>query len=283
MGVILCQVCQVPVHAIILIYQTLQADSSNFHVYLLPNDSALIQAVDLHENNKKSMKIQRPQIITLTYGKKYKLTSFANVTITPSDIKFCYFRYNLKQPFYEVNCTDMNYNIKLSLTEKNKIAVLWELLIKPDMFKKLKKGVDFVQRHKKEIIYCLKMTQPIWSQLRLKNVININEEREVGSHITEIQQNRALVQLIMKRGEEAEEELYNILLENNPCFVNEMECNYSDKLCNNCLKQWSLACLQDDNLTVKEINNKILSTWLAQLVCIFGGMIVGYLIGHNFS
>ncbi|XP_078278003.1 uncharacterized protein LOC144606075 [Rhinoraja longicauda] len=84
-GIILCQVCQVAIHAIVLLYQTLQVDSSNFHVYVLPNDPTLIQAVELQENEIKSLKIQRPaQVITLSYGKKYKLTSFTNVKITPS-------------------------------------------------------------------------------------------------------------------------------------------------------------------------------------------------------
>ncbi|XP_069792258.1 uncharacterized protein [Narcine bancroftii] len=285
-GVILYQVCQVAVHAIILIYQTLRVDSSNFHLYVLPNDAALIQAIDLQEKELKSLKIQRPpQIIALSYGKKYKLTSFANVTIIPSDIKFCYFRFNQKLPFYEVNCTEKNYNIKLSLTEKNKITVLWELLIKPDMFKKMKKGMDFVKRHKKEIICCLKMTPPIWSYLRTKSVISKDEEREVSSHITEMQQNRALIQLIMKRGEEAEaeEELYNALVENDPYFVTSVECNYSDKLCNNCLRQWSSASLQEYSLSTNEFNNKNGRTWLAHLVCIFSGLIAGYLLGYNFS
>lgn len=150
------------------------------------------------------------------------------------------------------------------------------------MFNILKKGVDFVQRHKKEIICCLKMTQPIWSHLRIKKVITKDEEREVGSHITDTQQNRALVQLIMKKGEEAEEELYNALLENDPYFVNDVEFNYSDKLCNNCLREWSLASLHKESLSVKEIHSKN-RTWLAHLVCMFSGMIAGYLLGYNFS
>ncbi|XP_072343775.1 NACHT, LRR and PYD domains-containing protein 1a-like [Scyliorhinus torazame] len=284
MGVILCHVCHVAIHAIIIIYQTLRADSSNFHIYVLPNDAALIQEVDLQEREIRSLKIQRPaQIISLNYGKKYKMTSFANVAITPADIKFCYFRYNLKQPFYEVNCKDTKYNIKLSLSEKNKISVLWEILIRPDMFKKLKKGEVFVQRHKKEIICCLKMTQPIWSHLRAKKVISIEEEHEVASHITDTQQNRALIQLIMNRGEEAEEELYNALLENDPYFVNDMEFNYSDKLCSNCIKRWSLASLQGDGMSQNEENDRGERKWVTNLFFMVSGMIVGYLLGHNFS
>lgn len=45
-GIILCQVCQVAIHAIVLLYQTLQVDSSNFHAYVLPNDPTLIQVIN---------------------------------------------------------------------------------------------------------------------------------------------------------------------------------------------------------------------------------------------
>eukprot|EP00062_Callorhinchus_milii_P016418 gi/632967726/ref/XP_007900136.1/ PREDICTED: NACHT, LRR and PYD domains-containing protein 1-like [Callorhinchus milii] len=84
MGVILGQVHQVAIHAVIMIYQTFRADCSILHVYVLPNDGSLIQAVDLQEKEIRSLKIQKPpQITSVYYGKKYRLTSFSNVAIKP--------------------------------------------------------------------------------------------------------------------------------------------------------------------------------------------------------
>uniref|UniRef100_A0A4W3JMI4 FIIND domain-containing protein n=1 Tax=Callorhinchus milii TaxID=7868 RepID=A0A4W3JMI4_CALMI len=229
MGVILGQVHQVAIHAVIMIYQTFRADCSILHVYVLPNDGSLIQSVS--EKEIRSLKIQKPpQITSVYYGKKYRLTSFSNVAIKPLDIKFSYFRYKQQQPFHEVYIQESKYSIKLCLTERSKLNVLWEILLRPDsphfakkIVLKLKRCVDFVHRHKKEIICCLKTIQPILLHLRDTNVITKSEESEIVTHNVEIQQNKAMLQLVMNKGEDAEDELYKALQVHVPRQINDLQ------------------------------------------------------------
>ncbi|XP_009461011.1 PREDICTED: caspase recruitment domain-containing protein 8-like [Nipponia nippon] len=73
-----------PMHSLVLIFQQLSAANTTLHLYLIPDDNSVKQAVEKQEMNWNSKLIPKPPPFNpLFFGSNYQVTSTSSVVITP--------------------------------------------------------------------------------------------------------------------------------------------------------------------------------------------------------
>ncbi|GCC36779.1 hypothetical protein chiPu_0015277 [Chiloscyllium punctatum] len=82
MGVIVDKHSSLSFHCVAMIYQSQYTDAHILHVYVVPNDVSIIQAVHLQESNSRMIEYPS-KIESLYFGRKYSLLSSSDVLITP--------------------------------------------------------------------------------------------------------------------------------------------------------------------------------------------------------
>lgn len=93
----------------------------------------------------------------------------------------------------------------------------------PACVSKTLSGAAFMKKHKTQL--CSRMTQlsTILLHLRDANVINSDEEEEVQGQGTSHRKSRVLLELVEKKGMEAQEQLYQILRMKDPYLIRDLE------------------------------------------------------------
>ncbi|PIO31114.1 hypothetical protein AB205_0008470 [Aquarana catesbeiana] len=79
----------------------------------------------------------------------------------------------------------------------------------------------FLQKNKEKLCHRLGLLEPILLSLNEKRIITDHEEQSIKSHSMNLQQNRALLNMVESKG--AEEEFYKILKKENECLVQSLE------------------------------------------------------------
>ncbi|KAM7163257.1 caspase recruitment domain-containing protein 8-like [Macrochelys suwanniensis] len=74
----------IPIHSVVLIYRVVKAAALTLHLYLIPNDRSLIQAVDEEEKKHQSIQVLKPpQTKPLYFGSCYTVSSSLDLEVTP--------------------------------------------------------------------------------------------------------------------------------------------------------------------------------------------------------
>ncbi|XP_050812685.1 uncharacterized protein LOC127052758 isoform X2 [Gopherus flavomarginatus] len=74
----------IPIHSVVLIYQVVKAAAITLHLYLIPNDRSLIQAVEEEEKKHQSIQVLKPpQTKPLYFGSCYTVSSSLDLEVTP--------------------------------------------------------------------------------------------------------------------------------------------------------------------------------------------------------
>ncbi|XP_045069605.1 caspase recruitment domain-containing protein 8-like [Coregonus clupeaformis] len=84
-------------------------------------------------------------------------------------------------------------------------------------------GRDFITKHRIALETRLGLLQPILSHLEDHKVLNAEEREEVVSKSTKTLQNQALLDMVVGKGDEAQEEFYQVLREADHFLVKDME------------------------------------------------------------
>uniref|UniRef100_A0ABM5EIK5 Pyrin domain-containing protein n=1 Tax=Pogona vitticeps TaxID=103695 RepID=A0ABM5EIK5_9SAUR len=151
-------ICKIPflkqkikVHAIVLLYQQLRLPYPILHLYLLPNDSSLKQAV--HDNEVKwSNRVPKPPGTTrpLKLETCYFVRTSHDVKISPEELILRYLDVDMEQQYLELCARNMEDELELNLIEKNKDASIWTSCVRREEL-----TLDSVQEKKREnLIQC---------------------------------------------------------------------------------------------------------------------------------
>nr|XP_014354269.1 PREDICTED: NACHT, LRR and PYD domains-containing protein 1-like [Latimeria chalumnae] len=122
----------IPVKGLALVYHSREAADVTLHVYIIPDDLAMQEAIKLRE--KGSRHIMKPSSVrSMYFGHDYLLKSPSKqVEITPNQgVEFCYVRSGQTVDFCEVYSKNVNGNIKLWLHAMNSETCLWEAKVRP--------------------------------------------------------------------------------------------------------------------------------------------------------
>ncbi|XP_065548199.1 caspase recruitment domain-containing protein 8-like isoform X1 [Lathamus discolor] len=219
-----------PMHSLVLIYHQLRSANATFHLYLIPDDNSVKQAIENQEKDWNSKLIPKPPPFSpLFFGCIYRVTSTDLVVITPeAHLPFCYKSPKEQQLFVEIYINNMAEEIGLIMTNTRDNTEVWRASLRlgdinPPSFAFMNmSGGAFLKKHKAKL--CSRMRQlTILPHLRNANVINSDEEEELQSQKKSVTRNLILLDLIEKKGLEAQEQFYQILRLKDPYLVADLE------------------------------------------------------------
>ncbi|KAL8176576.1 UNVERIFIED_CONTAM: hypothetical protein K2H54_036505 [Gekko kuhli] len=115
----------IPVHSVVLLYQIFR--KTTLHLYLVPNDSSLIQAIEDREKSRQSVLVDKhPQTDEpLYYGSYYFVFSSAKLVISPEKLEFSYKTPGQLQSFVDVYLGNIE-RVNLSLKKKEGLLSVWD-------------------------------------------------------------------------------------------------------------------------------------------------------------
>ncbi|XP_064378431.1 caspase recruitment domain-containing protein 8-like [Dromaius novaehollandiae] len=221
-----------PMHSLVLIFQQLSAANTTLHLYLIPDDNSVKQAIEKQEMNWNSKLIPKPPPLSpLFFGCSYQVSSTPHVVITPEPhLPFCYKSPKEQQLFIEIYIRNMAEEIWLHITDGRNGTLVWKASLRSGDINPPTScvsctltGAAFMKKHKKELCHRMGRISPILLHLRDANIINSDEEEEVQSQNMNRKKNQVLLQLVEKKGAEAQEQLYRILREKDLFLITDLE------------------------------------------------------------
>ncbi|NXT80379.1 CARD8 protein, partial [Zapornia atra] len=221
-----------PAHSLVLIFQQLSAANTTLHLYLIPDDNSVKQAIEKQESDWNSKVIPKASPFNpLFFGCDYWVTSNISVEITPEPrLPFCYKSPKEQQPFLELYIKNMAEEMELHMMDKRSDTVVWKASLRagdvnlPGHFSRTSsEGATFIKMHKAELCCRMRQIPTILLHLRDANVINSDEEEEVQAQKTSQSKNRLLLKMVEKKGVGAQEQLYRILQEKDPFLISHLE------------------------------------------------------------
>ncbi|KFQ80932.1 NACHT, LRR and PYD domains-containing protein 1, partial [Phoenicopterus ruber ruber] len=220
-----------PMHSLVLIFQQLSAANTTLHLYLIPDDKSVKQAIEKQEMDWNSKLIPKPPPLNpLFFGCIYQVTSTNSVEITPDErLRFCYKSPKEQQLFVEIYIRNMAEEIGLLMRDTRNDTVVWRASLRsgdinhPACVSKTLSGAAFMKKHKTKLCSRMRQLSTILLQLRDANVINSDEEEEVQRQDTSQRKNQVLLELAEKKGLEAQEQLYQILRMKDPYLIADLE------------------------------------------------------------
>uniref|UniRef100_A0A8C7K1F2 Uncharacterized protein n=1 Tax=Oncorhynchus kisutch TaxID=8019 RepID=A0A8C7K1F2_ONCKI len=219
------------------------------HVLLLPRNVVLmkVQEERARRNGMRETFIETTSDCELTPDQIYSLSTDGYHKVTPKNKKFD----NDKD--YENYTTTFAVFLpakvqKAELTLKKKKNIAWSILdllsslfvnheypwkgfyryhapvpaatpAKPYTFP----GRDFIPKHRMALETRMGLLQPIFPRLQDHGVLIHEEREEVDSKSTKTLQNQALLDMVVRKGARAQEHLYQVLKEVDPCLVEDLE------------------------------------------------------------
>ncbi|XP_075753978.1 NACHT, LRR and PYD domains-containing protein 1a-like isoform X2 [Pelodiscus sinensis] len=220
----------IPIHSLVLIYRTLSMADVTLHLYLIPNDHSLKKAIEEEETTWKSTHVPKPpQTNPLYFGSRYQVSGLENLEITPAQLDFCYWSPGEQQSFVEIYTREMKKEIQLKVKGQEDGSLVWETLVRPGDVRLPASpsiglpGAAFVAKHRLQLRDRMGLLESVLARFRDAQLLNSEEEEEVKSHQTSKRRNDALLQLVERKGIRAQEKLYQILRETDPCLVEDLE------------------------------------------------------------
>ncbi|NWY06155.1 CARD8 protein, partial [Nothoprocta ornata] len=220
-----------PMHSLVMIFQQLTAANTTLHLYLIPDDNSVKQAIERQEMNWKSKFIPKPSPLNpLFFGCIYQVSSTSHVEITPEpQLPFCYKSPKEQQLFIEIYIRNMAEEIRLLITDIRRDTLVWKASLRSGRISVTvaqawsPSGAAFIKKHKKELCSRMGRISPILLHLHTANIINSDEEEEVLSQKTRQKKNRVLLELVERKGCKAQEQLYRILQEKDKFLISDLE------------------------------------------------------------
>uniref|UniRef100_A0A8B9YYJ9 CARD8 protein n=1 Tax=Buteo japonicus TaxID=224669 RepID=A0A8B9YYJ9_9AVES len=130
-------------------------------------------------------------------------------------LPFCYKSPKEEQLFVEIYIRKMAEEITFSMIDTRDDSVVWRA--------SLRSGTAFLKKHKTKLCVRMRQLPSILLHLRDANVINSDEEEEVQSQVTSQRRNKVLLELVEKKGLEAQGQLYQILQMKDPYLVADLD------------------------------------------------------------
>ncbi|XP_029595649.1 NACHT, LRR and PYD domains-containing protein 1b allele 1-like isoform X3 [Salmo trutta] len=219
---------------------------SVLHVLLLPRNAVLmkVQEERARRNGARETFIETTSDCELTPDQTYSLSTDGYHQVIPKTKKFDNDKdYENYTTTFAVFLPAKVKTAELTLKKKN---IAWSILgsslfgnhehpwkgfyryqaplpaatpAKPPTFP----GRDFITKHRMALETRLGLLQPILLHLEDHKVLNAEEREEVVSKSTKTLQKQALLDMVVRKGDEAQEKFYQVLREADPFLVRDLE------------------------------------------------------------
>ncbi|XP_067173313.1 NACHT, LRR and PYD domains-containing protein 1b allele 2-like [Apteryx mantelli] len=124
-------ILHLPLHSLVLIYHTTRKEPVTLHLYLIPDDRSIKQAVEEKEKKSMSYRVDKPPLTKrLNCGRSYVVSSSQTAAIQPKTLDFHLRGADEQQIFSEIYLGVMAENVKLSLKDKSKAKSVWHAVLR---------------------------------------------------------------------------------------------------------------------------------------------------------
>ncbi|XP_053216644.1 uncharacterized protein LOC128399336 isoform X5 [Podarcis raffonei] len=132
LGVVFKKWFKQKINTVVLLYQRLRLETPTFHLYVLPNDSSIVKAVEKREVNSK--RIEKPPVTLkpLMIGSQVSLKASENVTVYPKELEFQYLDAEKLQQYLELSAEQMQDKFNFCLIEKHTNKLVWKAHVKQE-------------------------------------------------------------------------------------------------------------------------------------------------------
>ncbi|XP_073202709.1 uncharacterized protein [Lepidochelys kempii] len=121
-----------PIHTLVLLYRSSRAADVTLHLYLIPSDLSLVQAIEDNEMKYQSIRVRKPsKSKPLRFGSCSFVSSPSEIEVTPKELEFSNMAVHPLDPDMEIYTRDLGGKLELSLVEKKTQQQIWETTVRP--------------------------------------------------------------------------------------------------------------------------------------------------------
>ncbi|EMP24957.1 NACHT, LRR and PYD domains-containing protein 1 [Chelonia mydas] len=121
-----------PIHTLVLLYRSSRAADVTLHLYLIPSDLSLAQAIEDNEMKYQSIRVRKPsKSKPLRFGSCSFVSSPSEIEVTPKELEFSNMAVHPLDPDMEIYTRDLGGKLELSLVEKKTQQQIWETTVRP--------------------------------------------------------------------------------------------------------------------------------------------------------
>ncbi|KAK6301011.1 hypothetical protein J4Q44_G00291090 [Coregonus suidteri] len=231
----------VPIRALVLLFYkppVVPKKRSILNVLLLPRNVVIreVQEEWIRRNEDRNIYIETNSHCQLTPNQEYNLSTDLTdeYLIKPKDAEFVDFEsYENYIPTFQLFIQTVVEQVNLLLKENGGVVSVWDRLVwlpvsavsptAPPANHSTLPGRGFIRNHRMALETRLGLLQPLFLRLQDRGVLIDEEREEVVSKSTKTQQNQALLDMVVRKGDEAQEEFYQVLREADHFLVKDLE------------------------------------------------------------
>ncbi|NXT89568.1 CARD8 protein, partial [Anhinga rufa] len=218
-----------PMHSLVLIFQQLSAANTTLHFYLIPDDNSVKQV-----KQRELFQETEDDVCKFTAAPHREKDSTCFLP-SQAQLPFCYKSLKEQQLFVEIYIRNMADEIEFLIIDTRDDTEVWKASLRSGRNSSCVAasntvtwvwcllGAAFMKKHKTKLCSRMRQLSTILLHLRDANVINSDEEEEVQCQDTSQRRNKVLLELVEKKGLEAQEQLYQILQKKDPFLLTDLE------------------------------------------------------------
>nr|XP_025039429.1 NACHT, LRR and PYD domains-containing protein 1-like [Pelodiscus sinensis] len=221
--------CQAKVHSLALLYRALRAADTTLHLYLIPNDCSLRQAINDHESKCPSRRVHKPaRTKPLKFGSCCVVSSSSLLEVIPEELEFWYLDPKLEQPYLEIYTQDMQQGLQLSLLEKVEGEPIWKASVRAeDVMPRVSSahtqpGEHFIDQHRAALIQRVRAVDGVLDEL-YPRVLDNEQYQSVRAEHTDPQKMRKLYELVPSWNQACKDRLYQALEAKQKFLIQELQ------------------------------------------------------------
>ncbi|XP_064359752.1 NACHT, LRR and PYD domains-containing protein 1b allele 2-like isoform X2 [Dromaius novaehollandiae] len=120
-----------PIHSLVLIYHATRKEPVTLHLYLIPDDRSIKQAIEETEKKSMSYRVDKPPLTKrVNCGRSYVVSGSAPIAIQPKILDFHLRGADKQQIFSEIYLSVMVEEVKLSLKDEERDKCMWHAVLR---------------------------------------------------------------------------------------------------------------------------------------------------------
>ncbi|XP_023579180.1 NACHT, LRR and PYD domains-containing protein 1-like [Octodon degus] len=227
----------IPITCTTLLYHHIHSEEVKLHLYLVPSDCTIRQAIDDEENRFQFERIHKPPPTSDLYvGSRYIVSGSGELEIVPKELELCYRSPRQPQLFSEIYVGYFGSGILLEMRHKKDETVIWEALLKPGDLRPIAfllpppvkaspstpnaPGLQhFVDKHLHQLVTRVTSVDAVLDKLLSGRVVSGEQYARVRAEATKPDQMRKLFSFSPSWNSVCKDKLYEALMEVHPHLI----------------------------------------------------------------
>ncbi|XP_013007460.2 NACHT, LRR and PYD domains-containing protein 1 [Cavia porcellus] len=228
------------IYSTTLLYHCIHAEEIKLHLYLIPSDCTIQQAIDDEEKKFQFVRIHKPPPLSPLYvGTRYTVSGSETLEIMPQELELCYQRPGEHQHFCEIYVGSLGSGIRLEMRNKQEGTVVWEALLKPGDLRPAVSPfpppvtasalppnapafLHFVDQHREQLVSRVTLVDSVLDKLLSGRVLSEEQYASVRAEVTKPDQMRQLFSFSPSWNSACKDKLYEALKEIHPHLIMEL-------------------------------------------------------------